>query len=180
MPSRPVSSLANGFLALLGVKNMGQNPDILLDEIRPGMDMFQWYAESNAQNAQGGFAQVTPVSNQLNIFTVPPGELWFVHSLSCFVQLSVFPNATEIRAFGSIVSVPHPFASYVGDKIDYVAAVPTVLQSGAVLHAPSLRNVWAPPGSVLGISAFTISAVDNLGAESYFAGAQVRYTPIRV
>jgi hypothetical protein len=74
----PITNIPQGFLSLLGLRDMGGVPREVVSTITPGIDVTQFlllnreYFESTGTfNAVGGVG----ITN----FEVPAGELWYVH-----------------------------------------------------------------------------------------------------
>lgn len=42
-PSKPIQAALPGFLSLLGVKNLGLNPDTLVGQVAPVLELADWY-----------------------------------------------------------------------------------------------------------------------------------------
>lgn len=119
MPSRPVQGYPVGFLSLLGLKNLGKLPDVLLDEVRPSFDVTGWYLRGiRVPITQDVLDIGTGVVQTIFITTrVPEGEVWFVHSSlvriepgaagNHFVSLVIEDRNGQFRAG---VLVPQPLA----------------------------------------------------------------------
>lgn len=88
--SRPIQALAPGFLGLLGLKNNGQLPPEMIDQLQPIIDQLPFMLL--------GIRETAPITAGINVLAsstnyafpelvVPTNEVWWVHGYS--VQLSV-------------------------------------------------------------------------------------------
>lgn len=96
MPSL-INRVPPGLLSLLGIKAMGQNPVVLTDELRPTIELLDFYAGANAIRLNGSTGNLTGVGLfQISALQPPTGEIWLIHS--CFFRTNaVLAAATTIR-----------------------------------------------------------------------------------
>jgi hypothetical protein len=91
--SRPIQAFNPGFLGLLGLKNQGQNPPELIDQVQPTIDINQFYQMGLRESIRydalsfdvasiGGHLVVDPE------LTVPAGQMWWLHGAHCIIQLA--------------------------------------------------------------------------------------------
>lgn len=70
-----INRVPKGFLDFLGTQNQGDNPSELMQDVRPSIDLFPFFAAervslfSDSVNSAGALDGVT--------FVVPDGEVWF-------------------------------------------------------------------------------------------------------
>lgn len=176
MPSRPISSLANGFLTLLGVKNMGKNPEVLLDEVRPVLEMRDWYLNSNIQEAVASAAGVaTELAGFQGSMVVPAGELWWVDALTVRIDSAPASTPRILQLAAAMRTNGTKYLVGIGADLDQ----PAGLITGTSFYAPSLRGFFAPGGATLGATAGLISNVVG-GVEAYSIRTFARYTPLQI
>lgn len=74
-----INRTPEGLLGLLQSKANGQNPNLLMDEVRGGFDMFPlWAAFANFQES---FSQTINAINTGPVVTVPNTEVWWLYSV---------------------------------------------------------------------------------------------------
>lgn len=155
---RPVNRIPHGYLDFFGLKSLGKNPNVLLDDVRPTVDLREWYLRTNAQavrfNQQLVAGSAYPASDP-HIATgaqvVPAGEWWYVHSCT----LIVFSMAAAVVQSPGVMSVrdSQPSQYYEG----LITTDPAVLASGAAAAARSWAfhsqpRIWFPPLTSIGAS----------------------------
>jgi len=102
--SYPIQALAPGFLGLLGLKNNGALPPMMIDALSPVIDALPFYLQGSrevlpqsaavnilAANANYGFAE----------YVVPAGEVWYVHAFHVLVTV---PAAQSWVGYGKHVT----------------------------------------------------------------------------
>jgi hypothetical protein len=163
--SRPIQSLAPGFLGLLGMKNNGQLPAELIDALQPVID------ESPFMFMGSRDTIVDPVSQNINAvaqFTfpalrVPANEMWYVHGIG--VQCSV-PGGNTWRG-----QVAHFTGNVTGIRL---GAPESLGAAAAQLYTGLIGGFLANPGDQFGI---ITSAQTGAGAVTAFGVATVsRFT----
>lgn len=80
----PMTTRPEGLLSMLGLQTAGRYPQHLqMDWLQPTLDLTTFYAESRAeiQNFTGNISALT-AGNFLQLWQVPPGELWYLLALS--------------------------------------------------------------------------------------------------
>lgn len=153
--SRPVQSLAPGFLSLLGLKNNGSLPPEMIDALAPVIDVERWYFQGTRENipSAGGINILAVAAYAIPEFVVPANEVWWVHGFQ--VQVSVpaaqtwsgfavhyTPNVLSIHtgardsAGGAAVqlaqpSLPAEFLASGGDRFGMITA--SASGAGAIL-----------------------------------------------
>lgn len=127
MPSRPIQVIAPGLLGYLQLKAGGANPDTLLDEVRPTIDMREWLLTAQREFVSGNAAVNSPgastrylgfVDGGGNAILIPPEEIWYVWNASI---VSGVPAADTFNgAFGITVTpdpVPGPIITLAEDLV---------------------------------------------------------------
>jgi len=74
-----INRIPGGLLGLLGLKSLGRNPDTLLSDVRPTVDLMRLYMTGQPQMVTSivgvtGNGFLTPIVTH----TVPNGKCWFV------------------------------------------------------------------------------------------------------
>ena len=203
---RPIQPTATGFLSLLGLKNLGRNPDALLDELRPSIDMAPWFLNGAALTratvetwpaAAGnisGFWRIgaTPITGAGDI-TVPDGQLWYVHEVCVEVGPTSLVNLSDISLYmaSAAARIP-PGAGPPGFSTPHFIANPGGFQGSPVLTAVAPVNAvtvainqvgkfFAPAGTQFGMHAGLCNIYDTTPAlMDVGANLSVRYTPLSI
>lgn len=129
----PITNIPQGFVSLLGLRDMGGVPREVVSTIAPGIDITQFLLlnrETVSENLASG-AVLTSVLG----FTVPPGELWYVHAFS--VMSSVLGAGDSIGfALGSVNGSTN-------------VTISDTVRSATTGHRVTTfaRDYWAPPGA---------------------------------
>lgn len=178
---KPISQSARGFLSLLGLQNTGRNPGVLLDDVRPTVDLRPFWLQGTAQQVVNGVSTVNPrVGTFMTIFTVPAGQLWYVHSFCAQFEANFGPAVlVDIRAGVLEAAFPSPESVMRGRPSADLLENPVVNLTAPVYMMESLRDFWAPPGTRLRVNA-TYCDIQNAGGTEILAVGWVRYTPMQV
>lgn len=147
--SRPIQSLAPGFLSLLGLKNNGALPPDLVDALQPVIDQLPFMFL--------GAREVLPFTANLNVtavsnfvfpeLVVPANEVWWVHGYTAQLGVPAGNSWSGSPIHYSRNTVP----IRVGSLLSGGAAAATAYD------LPSLRDFLAAGGDQFGLltSAFT-------------------------
>lgn len=172
----PVQPPPWGLLGLLNLKTQGQNPDTLLGDVRPTLDLLRLYMQGDARTiltaniplvATGGAGPAVPDAQ------VPNGEMWAVHYFSITMngvlgvgqELSIAPMIEYgLTGGGGGIGVAVGQASRVytnGDGPMVTADIP----GGFLLLPPTSQlYVW----------------VSRITGGPFNANIRARYTPIKL
>lgn len=164
MPWRPIQPNAAGLLSLLGLKNLGRQPESLLETVQPSMEMFRFFTEGRAEFVGGSFS--VPMAGNYNAtgFTstdlqVPEGELWYVHHYHCEVYVIANGGTQVLTCEGlrSAILLPGtiPGSSFSGPTITSDMQGPfrnTSPPVDLVLGGGSISDVFVPARSAFGAS----------------------------
>lgn len=166
---------------MLGLKNNAKLPEFLSDEVRPTLNMEPWYLRDQAVGASEAGVGIAVGGTGAVLFTVPTTEWWYIHTLWGQLETNIGGVVATAQVSGLRMSMvsPAPFARRFSDVLP---DIPNVAAWGARFYctAPSLHEVWAPPGSVLSLFGDYIN-VSDAGAASIITGrGGVRYTPVQV
>jgi len=164
MPSGPIQTLPAGLLSALELKNMGNNPVALRDDVQPVIDLTRWYGNQDIQ-VVGGFGNFSSALDYAGFFNVagfaavPEGEMWWVRQYTASLLISDDATDIELIGFSSAAIFREvfdgPFAPIRGRLVGEPTSIPkdTIVpanQNGFEWFAPSLRDFWAPPGTNFG------------------------------
>ncbi len=183
VPSKPIQAAAPGFLALLGVKNLGANPDTLQGDIAPQIDMEGWYLRGQHQilstlatclaAAPQSFA-FYPLDGATGLrgtvdLTVPTSAWRYVHRFSIF--------SATFSANDLLYAVLAHRRSLGGVSYDYFPIGETfgayAFHSGAGI-AGSIGDFWVPPGHQIGwFVNFNLAADENVAFSLDFTDVMV-------
>ena len=171
-----INRVPQGLLALLGIKQLGRNPNQLAETSQPIVDVTQMYASEKgwltAEAASPAGAILS--SNQYAPIEIPAGESWYVYNVTTTVFI-VSVNS----AFNCGPALTMPDAQ---QRIPYVLADPEFLYTTFAQRAPGSscsKNAWLggiifPSGSVFGCW------VDNVisGATDVVVRTAVHYSKL--
>lgn len=182
LPSKPIQGALPGFLALLGVKNLGLNPDVLVGQVAPVLELGPWYLRGQqrylssvatlaAATVNGNFYPITG-GGSLNgtvDLTVPENEWWYVQNFSVFsTQLSA--NDLLFLKLGMRRNLGGVAYNYFWQSPEFGAFA---YHAGGALTGFA-EPFWAPPGFQLGYFLnYTLAAQETLQFD-------LAYTPVQV
>lgn len=156
--SRPIQSLAPGFLGMLGMKNEGRLPPDMVDAVAPVVELLPFYVMGNRETLAAS-AAVNVLAAAVNYvfveFTVPAQEVWYVHGFNVQVGVPAGQSWTGAIIHFNRSAIPIRTGSSF-----------TVGGAAAGLAAPqSLGGFFAAAGDLFGL-ATELSA--GAGAENAF------------
>lgn len=182
LPSKPIQAALPGFLSLLGIKNLGLNPDTLGGNVAPVIEMLPYYLRGQQQYlssvaslalgaVNGNFYPITGAGslNGTVDFTVPNNQWWYVQNFSVFssqVSLNdlLFVRLGMRRSLGG-VAYNYFWQSPEGGAFQYHA--------GACLQLYS-EPFWAPPGFQLGYYLnYNLAAAETLQFDLIYTPASI-------
>lgn len=145
--SGPVQSLAPGFLSLLGLKNNGALPPVMVDSSAPVIDLTRWYLQGNVEILSqsvgiglnsAGISFVFPA-------VVPTNEIWYVHAHSVNVAMA----AAERIDIQPVAFNRNTFALKAGEmkRYDFAGAL-----AAAFVNTETIGDVFMPGGSAIGFN----------------------------
>jgi len=128
-----------GLLGLLNSKAGGQNPNALLDEVRPAVELFDLYSVQNRRSINSAIA--APVLG-LNIFpttlTEPPaGEIWVMKAITVLTT-AVIAVATTFRFIAGVHDIRNGSFTGLGSLATAAAVGEHLISAGQ----PSY--IWRP------------------------------------
>jgi hypothetical protein len=147
VPYRPISARADGLLSLLGMKNLGRNPDLLNESVQPVLDAQGWYLRSSAVASRLDFVSAFASENYSAPFLVAADNEWlYVHHAfgQTFTGGGVVTASVQFAIFRSV-----PGNSLITWK---TAEVQAVLVNGGGEAVVEVRDIWIPPGFTLLLS----------------------------
>lgn len=162
MPYRPISARADGLLSLLGIKNLGRNPDLLMESVQPVLDAQGWYLRSSAvgYSGTGPFGFI--------------GENVFPAELLASDQEWLYIHYAQFQIFGLAAGNPFArvfvFRNTPGNAQTLWSSGRTASQliAGVDIAEVQVRDIWIPPGAQLGFA-----GDDNTVGDTWVWGAQV-------
>lgn len=145
----PINTLPIGLLSLLGIKNGGVNPQYLLPQLAPVLDLSAFYLQQKAELLAPADQVVNAVGSFLGgAVVVPAGEMWVVHS-------SVLISAAVLGA-GAVLQAGVAFFT---DQSAGVRVAPQVLAgAGDSFLAGFEGPILLPSGYKIGIQATRYTA----------------------
>jgi hypothetical protein len=144
--STPITNNPRGIVSLLGLRDMGGVPRALVSEIQTGIDVTQFLlVDRSTQNVTQAF---NAVGNQI-FFTVPPGELWYIHAFGA-----------RSAALGAGQKISMAAGCQVIATSDFVplGEVNKETATGAIAMCVIPQGFWLNPGGTLMIQVTDIAA----------------------
>lgn len=143
MPSwRPIQAGTAGLLHLMGLKNVGQNPASIMDEVRPSLEMSTWWLRATAEPLY--YEITTPTNNGSFDAIISRERKWtYIHYFTARIEFQSL-NAGDGIDFW-IQRVAGNF-----ERLYTSEFVPGITRSaGAPIASVQLRDLWIPPGFAL-------------------------------
>lgn len=167
----PIQVAPSGLLGFLNIKDRGKNPAQLLDEVQGGIDLGEWWLQTNREQISG--LQLTVVGGSALGFRswagsgpllVPQDQWWYVlnYSISCAGPVGAGDAIVSNPAFIYPIAVPQAYG------------FPGAVEGQSSLNGSYLRAVgpcWIPPGSEIGqwLGAINVAANISTGGSIAFA-----------
>jgi hypothetical protein len=181
MPAAPISTIPQGLLGLLQLKEMGVNPAQLVQTVSPNLEMFNFYIQrlaigeiglfgagiqSNGTINGHGQANLVIVGTGGTPAQVPSNEMWYVVEFNVGGQLVA---ADYIRIAPCIIPTPAAGALWeVGpDYNDVVSA------RAREFMASSSQPFFAPPGSQFAFRVFDATSVGGITVNGGLRAARI-------
>ncbi|HET9045165.1 MAG TPA: hypothetical protein VFN70_18550 [Burkholderiales bacterium] len=147
-----INRIPPGLLRLLGLQQLGRNPEALTGELVPVIEMREWYLISQLEALTSG-PQV-PAAGPQNFsqtlaptLVVPQSEWWYVHQFSAqFTNAAAGPVAGRISATATV------------NGLAFRGPVTTVPAIASARTYATLDRWWAPPGTVFQVTCFLDAA----------------------
>lgn len=171
--SGPIQTLPAGLLSALQLKNKGQNPANLVDQVAPTLDMFPWYTNDQLRRLDEQSTLVAPFGAGFK--SVPAlatgNDWWYVRSMSTYMAAASgatvagdtieFQNGWIVGSLNSQVE---------GERARFTKSAASELYQKALA-----KDFWVPPRSTLGI---WVSEVVNAAARDMTFVYRVDFWPI--
>lgn len=163
-PSKPVQLNPVGLLNLLQVKNLGKNPDTLIGEYQPTIEMLEWLMSTEIVGAGSTFTLVAPGSTATWFATVgpikvPDNEWWYVHSASAVLPMAAGDTFQGSLAVG--IQIPQGAGAYY--EYMNVLALTKTAGAAATFHTGGPIRRWYSPGCEFGIAYGALTNAANVG-----------------
>jgi hypothetical protein len=99
--AKPIQTRPLGYLSLLALKEMGQNPDTAIDTLQPVIDLTEFYSADKFQAVNSSAGILDTQTGAYSIITVPNDQVWLIDhhsaSISCNAAM-VAPAVVECVA----------------------------------------------------------------------------------
>lgn len=171
----PIQVIPAGLLGLLQLKNIGKNPNLMQDEVSPGIDLGKWWLETLAAEATETYTSTYiggtngPGMNGVgNTLISPDTEWWWVKNYT--VETAAVAAGTNIRFKPAYLS-PR-FGVFRPYLLNDDAVTASVVGERVICGA---RDFWMPPGAQLGTWVEFISGTSNL-----VLNAHITYTALPI
>jgi len=145
----PITNIPQGFLSLLGLRDMGQVPRFVDPTIAPGIDVTQFLL-LNREEIQATTALSTITSVGTTTTTVPAGELWYVHAQTV--------ASTTLAAAETIQVQP----GYIWGNVFFANGDSVRATAGHRASSACWSGYWSPPGSQIGIRINEITTAGSI------------------
>lgn len=175
---KPISAQTRGFLSLLGLKNTGRNPGVLLDDVRPALEMAPWYLASSAIQRTVAVTSVAIARGIIVQLLVPEDQTWWIHGVSGDVggRIGDLSGPASVQGCCAFARYPAPVADLYGPSVTYEQAAP-INPSPLLLTIPTFGGFFAPGGTILGLFG-GVSIQNSLTNENWAATLYARYSPL--
>jgi hypothetical protein len=132
----PITNIPQGFISLTGLRDMGGVPREVVPTITPGIDVTEFLLLNRETVA--GDVSVAGVSSYV-AFSVPAGELWYIHFISAMTDVMAAGDAVGI-ALGYIYGTSH-------------VTISDPERTAATGHRITVhtKSFWAPSGTGLSV-----------------------------
>lgn len=156
-----IQTLPSGLLGLLQLKQQGQNPSPLREDVQPTTDLTQFWFQNQMRDLTLDFtgphntlvATGANGSKGFGTIVVPNGELWYIENFS--VNANLLAAETCRYALQFIDSV-------VGMQYFLTPDVADIITARTRSICVSTRNFWLSSGRILGIQVFDILTAGNI------------------
>jgi len=156
MVAGPIQVIPPGLLGFLQLKSLGQNPDALLTDYRPTIEMRDWLFEANAENVFGGLSVATGGDTSAFFsplaMVVPANEYWWV--LNYTVTSALLVAGDTVHMLDCIFANPILGTQNVFQLSQQTPRDITGINRFARVHT---GGFFVPPGSELGFG-YTVTA----------------------
>lgn len=144
--SNPINTVPTGLQSLLDNKSLGKNPDALLEDIRPTIDLTDFFIGNKVLSiTTETFVGLAAKATEARI-QVPPGELWLVFGVSSRMTKSdagsanagFVPVVTNIPGDSNFFYelITNTFPSTFNNATNELSSSVGVLSEPLVLRAP--------------------------------------------
>jgi len=157
--SGPIQSSPRGLLGLLQLKNVGQNPELLLDAVQPVLEMRELYISGLLELV--AVAATAAAVGPNNVISVPNNETWFIRTVCATTE--VLGAAEAIRVQPAIAYGASLLTTPVGD----LQAAVTGERVRA--HSDPAALLIAGPGDVIGFWVAALTGAVNVDTSVLFA-----------
>ena len=151
--SGPIQTTPRGLLGLLQLKNLGRNPDLLIGNVQPTVEMTPWWlsaiADVDPVIHTAAFATQSHLVNGPVVNLGPKGgESWYVHEYTLEVLTGVGATEEAINCAPVMFLTGTGVIRWQGLTEDSISVTSTATaEGGGIITA---RNFWVPPGAGLG------------------------------
>lgn len=166
MPWRPIQTATAGWLSLLGLKNLGRNPDEVLEQVRPTTEMTGFWLRGISEYEEEDFTMAFASESWYPTFGDVPENEW--RFFQYFWMQCVSPGGgSNVVRFGIYKDIPG------NSKLIWRSAmVSSVPAAGVGVGTAELRDFWVPPGFRVQVEAYGAIA-DVITAGGLFSRVRV-------
>jgi hypothetical protein len=159
-----LSGQAQGLFGLLGIKDGGRGPGFAPDEVQLGVDLTPLYLLN--------FRELIQIPNQAAVigtntmgaaYTVPTGEVWFVHAHG--VSTNVLPAAPSIRVRTAIIPQ--------SQGVIATGEAGSSALAGDIVRVYANAQMWLTSGDQLAATVETLAAAVQLSSSAYITRLRV-------
>jgi len=154
MPWRPIQTGTAGLLSLMAMKNVGKNPDSLLETVTPTLDMVEWWMRSEARPESVDGVMAATSESFTPVGTIAHEREWVYVHYGFFVISSAVSTITVSANIQK--PAPGPQTIWGSDFSDSKA------NAGVFFSVLGVRDLWIPPGFRLTFNAFGVIG-DSIG-----------------
>jgi hypothetical protein len=191
VPLRPgeLQPFAPGLLSLFDLKQRGENPDTLSNQVMLTVEALEWYVlakDIRTTNAFQGMASIPAASSvartsAIGGLSVPAGQWWRIHSLTATLQdPSGTATAVDLLQWAPVYQDGNQSAgsaAHVGPSAPRWTATWGAGSPAINFRSPSFGPFWAPPLTTFGIA---MAGFYTNAANAPLIGVEIRFTPLLV
>jgi len=158
-----INTLPIGLLSMLGLKEQGRNPDTLLGQVIPTLDLRDLYATQLQDNAAEVVSAATATGTfAVGAMKVPNNEIWYVQHFSVACNTSAV-QTIDMAPIAKFLTLGMPLGIYQSAPIN-----------AELRCAASNVPFFARPGTEFGVGVKTLTGGPiNVSLQAVFARLRV-------
>ena len=178
---QPLNRVPAGLLSFFQIKSTGRNPDQLSDEVRPVLNMVDFYSAGIGARIEESFElgfDPTNLNTSIAVVTVPSDEFWIVRNVSQTARVTT-AGAGERAAFAILLQNIQATENVVLASMppgNNLATWADTLATTQGCHHNFDTGLFVPPGGQIVSTCREFAG----GLSRYTVGTRVLYYPVAV